>query len=259
MDIGLEHGTLALGLDGGVDLFLGLGNHFLNTGRVDTAVLDQLLQGNAGHLAADGVKAGDGDGLGGVVNDQVAAGKGLDAADVAAFAADDAALHLVVGEGYDRDGDLACVVGGTALDGGGDDLSRLFVRFFLVLGLDLLDLHGHLVGHIVTDVVDQVGLGLLHGKAGDLLQHFQLAFLDQGHFLLLCFHSGDLVVQGVALLLDGIDLPVKVFFLLLKAAFLLLQVRTAFLYFPLIFGAAFVYFFLCLDESLSLLALGALY
>ena len=221
-------------------------DHFLDAGRVDAPILDQLLQGQAGHLAADRVKAGDGDGLGGVVDDQVAAGEGLDAADVAAFAADDAALHLVVGERDDGDGDLAGVVGGAALDGG----------LVLELGLDLLDLHGHLVGHIVLDVGDDVGLGLLHGEAGDLFQHFQLALFDQGHFRLLGFHGRDLVGQGLALFLQGVGLAVQGLLLLLKAAFLLLHLAAALLFFPLVLGAASVYFFLCLYESFSLLALG---
>ena len=259
MDIGLEHGPLTLGLDDGVDLFLGLGYHFLNAGGVDAAVLNQLLQSQTGHLAADRVKAGDGDGFGGIVNDQVAAGEGFDAADIAAFAADDAALHLVVGEGYDGDGDLAGVISGAALNGGGDDLPGAGICFFLVLGLDLLDLQGHLVGHIVPDVGDQVGLGFLNGEAGDFLQHFQLALLDQSDLLLLRLYCGDLVAEGVVLLLNGIQLPVQVFFLLLQAALLLLQLGAALLYFPLVLRAAFVYFFLCLYESLSLLALCAFY
>jgi hypothetical protein len=66
-------------------------------------------------------------------------------ADVAALAADYAALHLVVGERDDGDGDLAGMVGGAALDGGGDDLARFLIRLVLVLLLDLLDGHGHFV------------------------------------------------------------------------------------------------------------------
>ena len=259
VDIGLEHGALAFGLDGGVDLLLGLGNHFLNPGGMDTTVLDELFERQSRDFAPDGVKAGDGDRLGSIVDNQIAAGKGFDAADVAAFAADDAALHLVVGEGYDGDGDLTCVVGGTALDGGGDDFSRPLVRFFLVLGFHFLDLHGHFVGNVIADAVDEVGLGFLNRKAGDLFQHFELALLDHADLLLLLLGSGDLIGKGLILFLCGVQFLVQVLFLLLKAAFLLGQFCSAFLHFPLILGAVSVYLFLRLNKRLSLLALGALY
>ena len=100
VDVGLKHGALALGLDGGVHLPLGLFHHLLDAGGVDAAVLDELFQGQPGDLPAHRVKAGDGDGLRGVVDDQIHAGHGLQGADVAALPADDAALHLVVGQGH---------------------------------------------------------------------------------------------------------------------------------------------------------------
>ena len=59
VDVGLERGALALGLDGGVDLALGLGDHLLDAGRVDAPVLDELFQRYARDLAPHGVKAGE--------------------------------------------------------------------------------------------------------------------------------------------------------------------------------------------------------
>ena len=102
-----------------------------------------------------------------------------------------------------------------ALDGGRDDLSCAILGFILVLRLDLLDLDGHLVSDVVSDVGDEVGLCLLNGEAGDLLQHFKLALLDKSDLLLLRLNCGDLRRQVVVLLLDGIELAVKIFFLLL--------------------------------------------
>ena len=258
VDIGLKHGTLAFGLDGGIDLALGFGHHFLDAGGVDTAVLNQLFQRKTRNFPADRVKAGNCDGLGGVVDNQVAAGQRLDAANVAAFAADDAALHLVVGERDDGDGDFAGVIGGAALNGSGDDFAGALVRLVLELGLDFLDLHGHFVGHIILHIGDDVSLGLFHGESGDFLQHFQLAFLDQRDLGLLGLGRGDLVGQGLALFFQRVSLAIQGLLLLLKAAFLLLHLAAALLFLPLVLGAAFVYFFLCLYESFSLLALGTL-
>ena len=96
---------------------LGLLHHLLDVGGMDAAVGDELLQSQPGDLPADGLEAGDGDGLRRVVDDQVHAGQGLQGADVAALAADDAALHLVIGQGNHTDGDLGHMVGGAALDG----------------------------------------------------------------------------------------------------------------------------------------------
>ena len=96
VDVRLEDGALALGLDGGVDLLLGLGDHFLDAGGMDAAVLNELFERDARDFTPHGVEARERDGLGRVVDDEVAAGERLDGADVAALAADDAALHLVV-------------------------------------------------------------------------------------------------------------------------------------------------------------------
>ena len=226
---------------------------------MDAAVLDQLFQSQTGNLTADRVKARYGDGLGGVVDDQVAAGQSFDAADVAAFAADDASLHLVVGEGNDRDGDFAGVVSGTALNGGGDDLSGAAVSLFLVLGFHLFDLHGHLVGDILADVVNQIVLGLVHRKTGNLFEHFQLALLDQLDLSLLGLDGRDLLAQVLVFLFQGIGLAVQRLFLLLQAALLLLHLSPAQLFLSLKLRAVFVYFFLCLHESFAFLALGAFY
>ena len=69
-------------------------HRLLDAGGVDAAVGDKALQRHAGHLAAGLVEAGQGDGLGGVVDDEVHAGGGFQGADVAALPADDAALHV---------------------------------------------------------------------------------------------------------------------------------------------------------------------
>ena len=68
-------------------------HRFLNAGGVDAAVADQAFQGHAGHLAAGLVEGGQGNGLRGIVDDQVHTGGGFQRTDVAALTADDAALQ----------------------------------------------------------------------------------------------------------------------------------------------------------------------
>jgi hypothetical protein len=78
-----------------VDVLLGLLHHLLDAGRVDAAVGDQRADRQPRDLAAHRVEARDRDRLGGVVDDHVDAGGGLERADVAALAADQPALHVV--------------------------------------------------------------------------------------------------------------------------------------------------------------------
>ena len=94
-DAGVVGCRLARLADHELDLGAGLGDDFLDAARVDPAVGHQLREGDAGHLPADRVEAGEDDGLGRVVDDQVDARRLLEGPDVAALAADDPALHLV--------------------------------------------------------------------------------------------------------------------------------------------------------------------
>ena len=127
------------------------------------------------------------------------------------------------------------MVGGAALDSGGHDLTGAGVGFFLGAGFDLLDLQGSLVGNLRLHLRDQVLLGFLSGKAGDALQHFRLAALDELDLLLLAVSGGMLGSQRFFLFLDLLGLVIEVFFLLLQTALLLLQVGAAFLDFLLVF------------------------
>ena len=101
---------------------------------MDAAVGDEVLEGDARGLAAHGVEAREDDGLGGVVDYERDAGDLLEGADVAPLATDDATLEVVRGDVNGGDGDLAGLVGGAALDGGGDDLAGGLVG----LGADAL-------------------------------------------------------------------------------------------------------------------------
>ena len=225
---------------------------------MDAAVLDQLLQGQPGDLPADGVEAGDGDHLGGVVDVEIHTGEGLQGADVAALAADDAALHLVIGQGYHRDGGFRHMVRGAALDGQGEDLLGPLVGLLLELGLDLPHLHGRLVGHFLGQLADQVVLGLLGGEAGDALQHLHLGLFDGGRLFPGLVQFGQLALEAVLLLFNVLGLAVQVLFLLLQAPLLLLQVGPALLHFPFVLVAGLEDLLLGLHQRLPLLALGAL-
>jgi hypothetical protein len=142
----------------------------LDAARVDAAVGDELLEGDARRLAADRVEAGEDDGLGRVVDDDVDAGRLLERADVPPLAADDAALHLVGGQRDDGDGRLGGVVGGDALDGEGDDLLRLALGVAAGLLLDLADPLRGGGARLLLELVHQLPLGLVGAEAGERLE-----------------------------------------------------------------------------------------
>ena len=169
-DADLQAGVLAGPADLALDLLLGPVVGLLDAGRVDAAVGDQLLQGEAADLAPDRVEAGQQDRLGGVVDDQVDAGDRLEGPDVAALAADDAALHVVRRQGEDRDGRLRGLLGGDPLDGQGDDLARAAVGLLPRLLLEVADqAHGVALG-VLLDLLDEDRLGLGGGHGRDLLE-----------------------------------------------------------------------------------------
>ena len=114
------------------------------------------------------------------------------------------------------------MVCGASLDGQGDDLTGLRFRLVLIPGLNLLDLHGRLVGNVLLQLLEQKISGLLSGKAGDALQFVHL-FLLQGFRLRLGgVQLGQLGGQLFLLPLDVLHLAVQIFLLLLKAVFLAL-------------------------------------
>ena len=137
-----------------LDLLLGLAHHLLDARRMDAAVRDQPLQGNAGDLAADRIVTRDDHRLRRVVDDQVDARSRLDGADVSTLAADDPPLHVVAGQVHDRDRALRHELARQPLDRDADDLLGLAVRLLARLLLDLPNPLGRLVTRFVDHLLD---------------------------------------------------------------------------------------------------------
>ena len=152
-------------LAGLYDFFLNLLAHFvyylLNACGMDAAVGHELMERQAGDFAAHRVEAGEHDGLGGIVDDNLNACSGLKGADVAALAADDAALDFIAVDMEHRHGILDCGFGSNALDCLNHDTLGLlvgrhpgFVHYFVHIlggsrfGLVLERLHEFLLGFL---------------------------------------------------------------------------------------------------------------
>ena len=138
--------------------------------RMDAAVGDQPLDRLLGDLAAVRIEAGQDDRAGRVVDDQIDAGRELERADVAAFAADDAALEVVARQIDDRDGRLDGVLGGAALDGLGDVLLGAVGGGLARFGVEALEQVRGVVPRVALDLLEQQLLGLVGGQAGDAFE-----------------------------------------------------------------------------------------
>ncbi len=151
---------------------------------MDAAVLQQLLERQAGDLAAHAVEAREDHGVRRVVDDEVDAGEVLEGADVAALAADDAALHVVGRQLDDRDRRLGRVAGGEALHDDREDVAHAPVGLALGLLLDLAHHPRAVVADLVGQLLEQQLLGLRRAHAGDPLELADVAVADVVDLLL---------------------------------------------------------------------------
>ena len=174
-DAGLEDRLLADLLDVVGDLRLGLVEGLLDPRRMDPAVLEQLLERQASNGTADAVEARQDHGRRRVVDDEVDPRQGLERADVAALAPDDAPLHLVRLERDDRDGGLRGVAPGHPLHDGRKDAARATVGVAAGLLLHVADQDGALVAQLVLELLEEDLLRLADAEPRDPLELLELA------------------------------------------------------------------------------------
>ena len=156
-----------------------------------------------------GSKPDQDDRLGGVVDDQVDAGRLLERADVAALAADDPALHLVAGQVDDGDGVLGGVVGGDALHRGDDDLAGLLLGLLAGAPLDRPGELDRVVLGLLADRLEEDALGVLGGHARDPLEGGDLLLVEPGELLALVLELALAVDDLAALLLEHVGALVE--------------------------------------------------
>ncbi len=222
-DAEVNAGTFTHLVDFLFNLATRLGHYLLNAGRVDAAVGDQLVERQACNLAAHGVETTDDDGVGAVVDDDFHAGEALQGADVAAFATDNATLHLFVLQIEDTHCVLYSSFGGSALYALDDNLLGLLGGGDLGLLDDVHDGGRSLGTGFLGHGVHQLLLGLVGAHAGDVLQLADALFINLLHLSLTFFQGLDLVVQVLADALELIAFLLQLVDLLVEALLALLQ------------------------------------
>ena len=173
-DAGFLDGFFAESLDLRLDLLLRFGDDLLDPRRMDAAVGDELVERDFGDFAADGVERADDHDAGRVVDDDVDAGGLFERADVASFAADDAALHFVAGN-IDRAGrGFGGVGGGETLNRREQDFFRLYVGDRGDFLLTLHDQGALLVRQLLIEPLEQSFFRFFRAQAADLMEGLTL-------------------------------------------------------------------------------------
>ena len=204
--------------------FLGrLGDDFLNARRMNAAVFDQFHQRLSRDLAADFVERGNDDHTRCIVHDHVDSGSFLKRTDVAAFAADDTALHFIAGNVDGADREFGRVLRGTTLHGHADDLASLHVALIPQFGLVFEDQRAGLVLQFAIQPVEQLILRGLFVEAANFVE--LLLLVTQHAFELLVASLQNFQPLG-NLGLVGLQQPFfldDVVLLILERAFALVQ------------------------------------
>src|SRR5258708_35924109 len=118
-----------------IELLAHLLDQLFDAGRMDTAVLQEPFERNAGDLAADRIEARKDDRFRRVVDDEVDAGGQLERADIAPFTADDASLHVFAGELDYGNRILGNVISGHTLNDTAQILTSLECTIYIVHGI----------------------------------------------------------------------------------------------------------------------------
>ena len=240
-----ENGLLARFADLLIHFLARLFNHFLYAARMNTPVHYQLFKRNPRNLPPDRVKARKYNGFRSIVDYQINACSGFKGAYVPAFAADDSALHFIVGQRNDADGGFGYVIRRAALYGKGYYVPCALVGLFLGLLLYFPEHKRRFVPRVVLNAFKQNILGFVHAHAGYGFQLFKLPGLQLVYLRLARFNLL-LLLYGVFLaLLDSLYLFVQQLFLLQKPALAALYFVTAFPVFAFVFALELINFFFC--------------
>ena len=198
----VERRLLASLLDLLVHELFGLRVHLFDASGMNAAVGDEVFHGDAANFTTNGIEARNGYALRRVVDEQVYARKLLEAANIATFATDNAALQVV---GRNVDGfhrGFGRVIGGDALNCEAQDFARLLVGFSLGTLLGLANNGGAFMRDLIAKVVEQFLLRLFGRHAGDMLEA-HIYFLNGT--VQIALTTLDLTLHGRELMLAGIE------------------------------------------------------
>ena len=193
---------------------------------MDSTIGNQFFQRQSRNLPANGVEARNDDGIRGVIDDYVDPGGELERANIPSFAADDASLHLIVGERHGRDRSFHALLGGDPLNCQRDD----FLCFTLGVPFgrlaDLADLVCRIGLRFFLHPMHQLRFGVGGGNSGELLQA-PFLFAEEFLELLLALSEGFFAVS------ETLDTSRRLALSLLEKIILAIELALAVLYLAL--------------------------
>ena len=170
IDTSVEGCCFAFFSDRCFHFFSGFFHHFLDTGRMNTAVYDQFFQSQSCDFSSDRIETGQDNCFGCVIDDQIDTSQCFQSTDVSAFTADDTAFHFIIRQLYNRYCCFCHMIYGAALDRICYDLSGAFVRFHFRLAFRFLDQQSCFVFYIVFYHSEDVILRFFGSQTGDTFQ-----------------------------------------------------------------------------------------
>ena len=149
----VEHCAFTRGFNFLVKLFLNLGNRFFDARGMNTPVGNKFFQSQARNLAANGVKTRQNDHFGRIVNNKLDTRGIFQRPYISAFAPYYSRLHIVAGNGHNRNGYFRSVVGGATLNGERNKLFRFVLRLVLCRLLYIPYLQSYVVAGFVQNLL----------------------------------------------------------------------------------------------------------
>ena len=181
---------------------------------MDSPIGNQLVERQTADFAANGVESTDDYGFGRVVDNDFNTRSGLQCANVAPFAANDASLHFIVFDVEHTHRIFDGCFGSHALNGLNHNLFGLLIGIKLGLVHDFVDIAGSIQLSLVLQTLHQSAFRLLSTQSGKFFELLLLLLLHFLHFLLLKPQKFDFIVDA-QLLLIHLLLPTPQFFLAL--------------------------------------------
>ena len=109
-----------------IDIFSGFIHNFLNTGRVNSSILNQSMERKSGNFSPDRVKTRNNYGLWGIINYQLNPGCSFNGSDVSTFPSNDFTLDVVTFEVKNRNTIFNGLLMRSSLNGGQNNFPRFF-------------------------------------------------------------------------------------------------------------------------------------
>ena len=202
VDVELRHRLLARLRGRQVDLLLRPLHEFLDRRRVDAPVLHQGLQRHARDLAAHRVERGQHHHLRRLVDQHGDARGGLERLDVAALAADDAALHFLAWQRDQRGRQVVVRLAREPLHRGDENPARIGLQLLLGLLQGLPAQHAQLVLALKQDLLAERAADFLGVHLRDAFEALAHAFRQGAHRVPRLPHRGVLPIEALLLLLE---------------------------------------------------------